>query len=143
MASHLTERRSRPALILVVEDDADLRELVVLHLRTEGYDVAEAATASEAFWRVCDGINGVARRVDLVLTDVRLLTSSGLELVHALRGITAPTALMLMTAFPSVELNALTEGMGIPVLAKPFSMNELRAGVAATLGREAQAKEPS
>lgn len=146
MESHpqpLAEGRSRRPLILVVEDDADLRELVVMQLRAQGYEIAEACTASDAFWRVCDGVHGVAPRVDLVLSDVRLLTSSGLELVYALRGITAPTALMLMTAFPSVELRAITEGMGIPILAKPFSMNDLQASVAEVLGRTSQATEPS
>src|SRR5262249_34234184 len=108
-----------------------------------GYDTCEAATASDAFWRVCDGTNGFAPRIDLVLTDLRLLTSSGLELVYALRAVVSGMALMLMTAFPTPELRTLSESMGLRGLAKPFAMSELRSSVAEVLSQAADAREAS
>lgn len=67
------------ALILVIEDDADLRAELAAELRLEGYDVIEAG----------DGEQGLAayreHRPDLVLCDINLPSVSGKEVLTALR----------------------------------------------------------
>ena len=79
--------------ILVVEDEADIRELLRYSLTQEGYAVEEAADGAEALDRI------TRRAPDLVLLDLMLPRMSGLELCRRLRanGDTAQ-----MSAFPYV-----------------------------------------
>ena len=83
-----------PLRVLIVEDEDKLRRVLELHLVSEGYEVAAAASAEEALRRT----EGVA----LVVTDLRLPGIDGLSFMDALRQNTdAPV--IVMTAFSSVE----------------------------------------
>jgi CheY-like chemotaxis protein len=115
--------------VLVVEDDNDMRELLVETLERDGYVVLSAGSIGEALLT----IQRFARRVDLVLTDVRMSTgvASGIDFGHVLRESKArgTTPLILMTAFPDSEVYEAATSMGATVLSKPFRLDVLRREV--------------
>ena len=68
--------------ILLVEDNADIRELAVLTLRTAGYEVAEAENGREAL----DQLQTMRGAPCLVLLDLMMPIMSGPELLSSLQG---------------------------------------------------------
>ena len=65
--------------VLVVDDDATVREVVLSYLRAEGYDVSEAADGETALSMVGH------ERPDLVVLDVMLPGVDGLEVIRRIR----------------------------------------------------------
>lgn len=107
--------------ILVVDDDDDVRSLVVLHLQLSGLKVREAAT-------VDDGLAALAEQSpDIVLTDLNFGGDSGDRIVRQCRAIGQPV--ILMTA--SVETRDLSPDLreGTTVLRKPFTLDDLSATI--------------
>ena len=68
-----------PMKILVVDDNLDSRELIHLHLTTEGYTVVTATNGQEGLY-----LAGV-ERPDLIITDINMPEVDGLELIRQLR----------------------------------------------------------
>jgi DNA-binding NtrC family response regulator len=85
------------ASILVVDDEPAMRLLVTSVLRDEGHDVTAAATGEEALQLVAK------RHFHLIITDLRVLGISGLDVLEAVRRDDPETAVILLTAFGSVE----------------------------------------
>src|SRR5262245_3248390 len=78
LAHDMTELSSRPALVLLVEDDRDSRDMYAMGLDMLGLRVAVAGTAAEAL-RACS-----SERPDIVVTDLTLPDMDGLKLVEML-----------------------------------------------------------
>jgi DNA-binding NtrC family response regulator len=116
--------------ILVVEDDANVRDAVVAMLCEEGHDVSEVADGSAAL----DAL--AATRFDLAISDVRLPKLDGLSLFQRARESAPRTDFILMTSFGSVSdaVKALKDGAR-DYLTKPFDLDELRLRVAALAER--------
>lgn len=116
------------ARVLVVEDDASLRELLVDELRDAGLAVRDVATAEEAL--------GMARtwEPDLVVSDVRLPGSDGLELLRRLRESHVPPAFLVVTAFGTISqaVRALKSGAD-DFLTKPLDLDHFILSVRRTL----------
>ena len=117
--------------ILVVDDEADLRELLEISLRRMGHDVVLAsglAEAREALSR---------QRFALVLTDMRLGDGLGIELVRQLSATADRTPVAVITAYGSAEnaVEALKAG-AFDYIAKPLSLDQLRSLVLNALGRQ-------
>jgi DNA-binding response OmpR family regulator len=127
------ETSTERPLILVVEDDDEMRSLVELALRDEGYLVCGESTANAAFERVQHGEQGLAPRVDLVLSDVCLDSASGIELVAALQGMPTRASFLLMTSFASNEQRDVARVLGVEILDKPFELDALRGFVRSIL----------
>jgi len=124
--------------ILVVDDEADLRELLEITLLKMGLDVDCAATLREARRLVDDNA------YQLILTDMRLPDGLGLELVREVSS-TSKTPIAVITAFGSAEnaVVALKAG-AFDYVSKPVVLDELRVMVRSALklsdpgaGREA------
>jgi DNA-binding response OmpR family regulator len=121
---------AQPRHILVAEDQADIRELIVLNLRQAGYEVqavpdGQAALASQQ-----------ARASDVLVLDLMMPKLDGLEVCKALRAQGRATPILMLTA-KSTELDRV---LGLELgaddyLTKPFSMAELLARVKALLRR--------
>jgi two-component system response regulator PilR (NtrC family) len=110
--------------ILVVEDEASLRDMLRIVLRRDGYDVLTAD----------DGRAAIAllqrERVDLLLSDIRMADVSGVEVLKAAKELNRDIVAFMMTAFASTDsaIEALRLGAA-DYLTKPFSMEELRLKV--------------
>jgi two-component system, OmpR family, alkaline phosphatase synthesis response regulator PhoP len=118
--------------ILIIEDDADIRELIKFNLEQEGYTVEEAATGAEGLDRI------KRRQPDLVLLDLMLPGMPGLEICRVLRGAkeTATLPILIVTAKGTEVDKVLGLEMGADdYVVKPFSPRELIARVKAVLRR--------
>lgn len=118
------------SLILVVEDDDELRQLVADRLEDSGYRVETASTGQQALDRV------ESDDPDLVLLDVMLPELDGLEVCRRLRA-RHPLLYIIMLTARSDEMDRV---VGLEVgaddyVTKPFSLSELVARVRAALRR--------
>jgi PAS domain S-box-containing protein len=122
--------------VLLVEDDADLREYLADVLRGRNYRVFTAANADAAL-----AIAGRERlRIDLLLTDIVMPGMNGRELSHELKDLRPDIGILFMTGY---SRNAIMHhgrlDPGVDVLQKPISQAELAARVRAALDRRRQA----
>jgi two-component system NtrC family response regulator len=111
---------AEPFRILVVDDEPTQLELVGGFLRRQGFEVAEAASGQAAVARFKQ------EPFDLVLTDQRMPDLSGLEVLEAVRAASPDTAVVIMTAFGTIEtaVSAVKAGAA-DYLAKPLNLDEL------------------
>jgi len=132
-------RRPSPATVLVVDDDARIRELVGLYLARDGHRTLEAADGPAALELAR------SRHCDLVLLDVMLPGIDGLEVCRQLReGSDVPIVLLTARSGDADKVVGLDVGADDYVV-KPFSPRELMARVRAQLrrGRPRQPDEPA
>lgn len=116
--------------LLVVEDEADLAQAVVDHLRAAGHAVDHAATLEDAETAVR------VTRHDLVLLDLRLPDGDGLSLLRGLRDRGAPTPVLVVTARDRItERIAGLQAGADDYLVKPYDLDEMLARVTAILRR--------
>jgi DNA-binding NtrC family response regulator len=115
-------------VILVVDDDAVARQLLAEGLRKDGHDVEVAAGGAEAI------ALGRAKRYDVVLTDIRMGEVDGLSVLRDFRQRSPETAIVLLTAFGSMDgaIEAIKQG-AYDYLAKPFKKEEIRLVVRRSL----------
>src|SRR5258708_11163073 len=108
--------------ILVVDDEEKLRRVIELHLISAGFDVDKARSAEEAL-KIVD-------RADMVITDLRLPSMDGLQLLSLIRRQNAHAPVVVMTAFGTIEnaVEAMKSG-ATDFLLKPFSLDHLTAVV--------------
>lgn len=123
--------------LLVVEDEDDLAQAVVDHLRAAGHAVDHAATLDEA---------EAAVRVtayDLILLDLRLPDGDGLTLLRDLRDRAATTPVLIITARDRImERIAGLEAGADDYLVKPYDLDEMLARIAAILRRTDNVRSP-
>jgi len=118
--------------VLVVEDEPDIRNLIVHHLARDGFRCRTAGTGAEALTRVRAAVP------DLVVLDLMLPEMSGLEVCRRLRGDPATAAvpiIMLTAKADEVDRIVGLELGADDYVAKPFSPKELVARVRAVLRR--------
>jgi len=118
------------ARILVAEDQADIRDLLVMNLCGAGYEVDAVGDGASALARQTE------RAADLLILDLMMPLMDGLEVCKALRQKGSATPILMLTA-KSTELDRV---LGLELgaddyLTKPFSLAELLARVKALLRR--------
>jgi two-component system, OmpR family, response regulator MtrA len=117
------------ATILVVEDDASIRELTQRGLQRAGFEVLTAATGTEGLDRFH------ADRPDAVVLDVMLPGIDGLEVCKAIRATSATPVVMLTARSDTLDVVVGLESGADDYVTKPFEMAELIARVRASLRR--------
>lgn len=118
--------------ILLCEDEAVIREFIVIHLHRGGYDVIEAASAEEALERYEENKD----RIRVALLDVMLPGMDGFELCDRLRKQNATLGIMMLTARSQEHEKVRALRLGADdYVTKPFSPSELIARVEALLRR--------
>ncbi|HEV8660989.1 MAG TPA: sigma-54 dependent transcriptional regulator [Thermoanaerobaculia bacterium] len=118
------------ACVLVVDDDAGIRESAVTALEKTGHRTLQAADAAEALRMLRE------HRVDVVVSDIYMPGQDGLELLQSIVERGDPPRVILMTARGSIETTALGYRIGaFDYLAKPFELSELIARVADAVRR--------
>lgn len=117
MSSAPSTRKGR---ILVVDDQRNMRATTALLLRSEGYSVDEAGSGEEALAWLQD------HQVDLLLTDLKMEPMDGLTLLKRAIDISPRLAVIVMTAYGSIEtaVEAMRRG-AYDYVTKPFKDGEL------------------
>ena len=118
--------------VLVVEDEPDIRRLVVLHLERDGFRCRTAATGTDALREVKTAVP------DLVVLDLMLPELDGLEVCRRLRrdpGTVSVPIIMLTAKSDEVDRIVGLEIGADDYVGKPFSPKELVARVRAVLRR--------
>ena len=116
-------------LILVVEDDAPIRNLITTTLKTQDYKYIAAATASEALQQA------TIHAPDVMLLDLGLPDLDGIEVIRRIRSWSAmPIIVISARSEDSDKIEALDSGAD-DYLTKPFSVEELLARLRVTFRR--------
>ena len=116
--------------ILVVDDDANICELLRLYLTKEGYQVTVANDGEEGL----EKFNAV--KPDMVLLDVMMPRMDGFEMVRRIRQTDKQTPVLFLTARSAI--NDVVEGFELGAndyLKKPFGMQELIIRIKALVGK--------
>ncbi len=114
--------------VLIVDDEADIRELLVLTLMRMGVEADSAASCEHAFARLAE------RSYDLCLTDMRLPDGDGLRVLQHIAEHHGNTPVAVITAFGSTEnaVAALKAG-AFDYISKPIQLKQLREVITAAL----------
>jgi two-component system NtrC family response regulator len=118
----------RSRTVLVVDDDESLRRVTQVQLEEEGYTVATAAGGEDAL--------AILRQQpqDLVITDLSMPGISGVELLRRIRAEYPDTAVVLVTAFGTVETAVEAIKLGAyDYITKPVDPDSLRIVIARAL----------
>ncbi|MEP7354127.1 MAG: response regulator [Acidobacteriota bacterium] len=116
-------------LILVIEDDPQIRRFLRVNLTAEDYRLVEAETAEQ-------GINeATARQPDLILLDLGLPDKDGLEVIGKVREFSQAPILVLSARGQEGDKVAALDLGADDYVAKPFAVGELMARVRAALRR--------
>jgi DNA-binding response OmpR family regulator len=115
--------------ILVIDDEATVRDTVALRLEQDGYRVVTAADGREALQLFR------AEKPDLVLLDLMLPELSGIEITRIIRGESDVPILMLTARDSEIDKVVGLELGADDYVTKPFSLRELQARVRALLRR--------
>ncbi|MCC7104326.1 MAG: response regulator [Chloroflexi bacterium] len=110
------------ARVLVVDDERDIRQLVSIKLRKDGYDVRSAENGLQAIEMA------LAQPVDVILLDVSLPDLDGLEVCRRLRGrlgSRTPRIAFLSARGQESDIRAGLEAGGDDYIVKPFRLSEL------------------
>jgi two-component system KDP operon response regulator KdpE len=122
-------------LVLVIEDEPQMRKFVRIALESHGYRVVEAATASEGIQQAS------AYTPDVVLLDLGLTDMDGLEVTKRLREWSAVPILIISARGQEGSKVAALDGGADDYLTKPFGAAELMARLRVALRHSAQARE--
>jgi DNA-binding response OmpR family regulator len=120
------------ARIVIADDDADIRELVVFKLRHSGHDVVSVGDGAAAI-ESCS-----QERPDLVILDVMMPGMSGLEAARAIRADTRLDGLPIIMLTARAQDSDIEQGFdagAADYIVKPFSPRDLAARVDAVLAR--------
>ena len=119
------------ARILYVDDDQDLRLMMLLLLEQSGYGVLTASTVAEAL--------ELAKTIpfDLYILDLMLPDGSGFDLCQQLREIHPNARALYYTGYASAEgIRETLSKCGDDVLHKPVALEDLQEAIATTLMRK-------
>ncbi|MEA3389982.1 response regulator transcription factor [Sphingobium sp. CCH11-B1] len=109
-----------PATIMVVDDDADIRNLISGQLRQENYRLLGAANLAELRQALCD------ERIDLIVLDLNLPDGDGLSFCRELRATGSAVQIIMVTARGTAIDRVLGLELGADdYLTKPFEPREL------------------
>lgn len=118
--------------VLITEDEASIREFIVINLKRSGYDVVEAENGEEAINKY-EEENG---NIDVAVLDIMMPLKDGLEVCKYLRAKSSKIGIIMLTA-KTQEMDKVT-GLLVGAddyVTKPFSPSELMARVDAVYRR--------
>ena len=122
--------------ILVADDEKSLRDFLVIMLEEEGYQVVTASSVEKATKLIREN------EFDLILTDIRMGRSSGIDVLDAARNTLPDTPVVMMTAYASAEtaVTAMKKG-AYDYISKPFKIEDIQLVVKNALEKRKLAAE--
>ena len=136
MRNRLHEPSASSGSVLIIDDEAGIRESLHTLLEIEGYEVESAGTAKEGLARIAE------RPFDLILLDLALPDRNGLELLQDIRNQDPQLSVVMITAYGTVEnaVRAMQSG-ATNFIQKPWDNEKLLADVRAALARRRAEEE--
>ena len=123
--------------ILIVEDNQSMREGLLASLTKEGYTVASACDGQEG-WNLIQ-----KHQYNLVITDIKMPGLDGLALMKNIHSLASETAIILITAFATVDIAVDAMKFGAEdFITKPFALAELRQKVETLFHRWQARRKP-
>jgi FixJ family two-component response regulator len=119
----------RNALVIVVDDDAAVRNSLKFSLEVEGFAVRAYADGRELLKEV------EFPRGDCLVIDQNMPGMSGLEVLAVLRGRNVLIPAILITSHPDPALRRRADSAGAPIVEKPFLGSALIDGIRHTMAR--------
>lgn len=119
----------RSLLVLLAEDDAELRALMGEVLRQRGHRVRECHDGHALLAQLGSVLLGAAPSPDVVVTDEHMPRARGTQVLAGLHDPASPWPLVLVTAYPDEAVRQRARSLGALVLEKPFDADELIATV--------------
>ena len=121
----VTAVEPRVARVLVVDDEASMRDMLRIVLRRDGYEVLVADGAKAAI--------AILEReaIDLLVSDIRMPDGSGVDVLRAAKDANRDVVAFMMTAFASTDTAVEAMRLGaVDYFTKPFNVDELRLKIA-------------
>jgi CheY-like chemotaxis protein len=115
--------------VLIVEDDENLRTVLVRSLRTRGIEVEEAVSAEDAVEALAGGL-----KPRLVLLDLNLPGATGWDFLREAEFVKAGSPPVVITSAAAVSPRRLAEAGVAGYLAKPFALEAFLATVQRFIG---------
>lgn len=121
---------SRMARILLIDDDASLREVLSFALREMGHEVSAHGDGAHALATLREGTS------ELVVTDLKMPGMDGMEVLRRVRAFDSTIPVVILTAFGTIgdAVEAMKEGAS-HYLTKPYNREELRITIDQVLER--------
>ena len=110
--------------LLVVDDELDIRDLVVKRLVRDGHEVLSAGGGAEALALVRE--HGMP---DAAILDIDMPGMNGFDLLAGLRELRPDLPALFLTVLWGADVHARVRAAGVPQVAKPFTAAELAAAV--------------
>ena len=127
-----------PPKILIIDDDDNIRKVLVAILEDEGYNVESVGTAKEAIERTKE------RFYNIALIDIRLPDMEGIELLTKIRDTTPKIRKVILTGYPTLQnaVDAVNKGANAYIL-KPFDVGKVLKTIKEQLEKQKQEKKYS
>ena len=118
-------------LLVIADDDANMRTIVREALRPEYPDAIEVADGRELFWQLLRASFrvGIADRDLVIVTDIRMPAYSGLDVLDAWHDSNQVVPVVVITSFPDHAIENRVARLQAQLLAKPFTRGQLRHAV--------------
>jgi len=129
---------NRNARILAVDDDENIRKVIVAILEDEGYTVESVGTAKEAIEK------SKRKFYNLALIDIRLPDMEGIELLTKFKETTPRMRKVIMTGYPTLQnaVDAVNKGADAYIV-KPFDVRKVLKTIQEQLTKQQSEKEYS
>ncbi|MBV9342125.1 MAG: response regulator, partial [Acidobacteria bacterium] len=136
ISRRVSEAAVAEASILIIDDEAEIRESLETLLELEGFVVESAASGEEGRLKLAE------HPFDLVLLDVALPDSNGIDLLPQIRALDPQLSVIVITAYGTVEdaVRAMQAGAA-NFLQKPWDNEKLLADVRAAVARRRAEEE--
>ena len=110
----------RPARLLIVDDDENIRKVLTAILEEEGYNVESSSTGKKAIVKAQNTF------YNLALIDIRLPDMEGIELLTRLPETTPRIRKLIITGYPTLQnaINAVNKGADAYII-KPFDVKKV------------------
>lgn len=130
------DSKSEAKNILVVDDEASIREFLEIMLKREGYKVDAVGSAKEALAAI------EKKRYSAIVTDISMPEMNGIELLTKVKQVQHELAVVIMTAHGSAESAVEAMKLGADdYLTKPFQIEEMKIALRGALKAKALERE--
>ena len=118
-------------MIVIADDDGDMRSMLSRKLRKEGFDVRLATDGTSLKELLCS----LARPPAVVISDINMPQTNGFEVLRWTKTHLPSTQVILITGFGDASTHRRARELGATaVFDKPFSLNRLHEAVVSVLG---------